>query len=263
MPENEKDANQEAEESSTSTLTSTEETSQEAENTPVEESSTQPKGDKGDLPFHEHPRFKQLIDEKNELKDQLSQMERILQEKTEPIKQGPTPLEVAKGKLKKLGVTDAAAEELLDAVRLVSDNRVASIEQATVQQQIEGWVAEFARSHEDYEALEPQMFGVFQKLPQKTQQLLASDPMGIQLLYDHVKQQGAKEELKKAREDGVKAGYKTKQSKTSVTSTTGGSPNPPGELSVKKVSEMSLDEYKAHRKEILEAMRSGTLKDSE
>lgn len=260
MSEENQDANTQAEDSSTSTTVSETETNTEAVKTQAEESSAQTgKESEDSLPFHQHPRFKELINEKNELKNQLSQMERILQQKDET--KAPSPLEVAKGKLKSLGVKDEAAAELLETMRLVSDSRVQNIEQASVQREIESWVSDFSRNHKDYEELEPQMFEVFQALPQRTQQLIASDPMGIQLIYDHVKMQNVSKELEKAHEDGVKAGYKNKQNKTSVTTTVPGSQNPPGgELTRESIAKMSPAEYKSKQKEIWEAYRAGRIK---
>jgi hypothetical protein len=252
MPEENKDANDLAENSSTSAAVENENT-ESSEKTQAEANSAQTSEKEDSLPFHQHPRFKELIEEKNELRGQLSHMERLLNEKLNSQTQSD-PLEGARAKLKGLGVDDKAAAELLDAVRIVADNRVGNLEKANVQQQIDSWVTDFSRSHKDYEELEPQMYEVFSALQPRTQQLIASDPMGIQLLYDHVKQQGSEQSAKKAYQDGVKAGYKNKQEKSSVSPTTGGSTNPPGELTRKSIDEMSIEEYKKRRKEIWAAM---------
>lgn len=212
-------------------------------------------------PFHEHPRFKELISEKNELKQKLSQMERVLQERDQPRQ--PSPEDLALEELKSLGVEEAAAKKVLNSVKLVSnsyaDQRIKSLEQASVQREMNSWVDDFSKSHEDFKNLEPQMYEVLKSLPENTQALVASDPMGVQLLYDHVKMQNVSEELNKARKDGANEAYKNKQTKTSLTPTPGGSKNPPGALTRKSIDKMPLAEYKKRRDEIWAALKDGSI----
>ena len=219
---------------------------------------TAPEPKEENTPFHKHPRFQELISEKNELTNKVSQMEKLLQEKFEP--KGPTPMELAKQELSSLGLDDKATEKLLKAVQHITrgdiETSVAPVSKALAAKEIESWVEKFAKEHEDYEELEPKMAETFYALPAETQKMLASDPVGTQLLYDHVKQQMVKEELKKSYEKGVSDGYKNKQNKSAGSPTTGGSANPPGELTREAIKNMSLEEYKKNRVQIMASLSS-------
>jgi hypothetical protein len=208
------------------------------------------------LPFHEHPRFKELINEKNQLRDQLSNMERILQKQSEPAK--PSPYDAVKQKMLGLGLEDKAAQELVDSMKTVAnaavDSRVQPIEAASVQREIDGWTSDLAKEHEDFDSLRPQMYEVFRALPDTIQQLVSSHPIGVRLMYDHVKAQNMEKELKSSYQNGVEAGYKNKQSKSSIAPAPVGSKNPPGEITRKAIAEMSIAEYKKSRDKIMKSL---------
>lgn len=263
MQEENKGANNEgasnppiAENSPNSEVVSKNETNTE-EVKPQAEANSAPEPSKEDnLPFHQHPRFKELISEKNNLKNQLSQMERLMQEKFKAPQENP--IDVARKKLTTLGVDEKAADEVLSAIKLVAnsytDSQVSPLKEATTQKEIDSWLSDFSKSHEDYEKLEPQMYEVFTALPPQTQSLIASDPMGVELLYDHVKQQNLKEELNNSYQKGVNDGYKNKLSKSSMTPGPAGSPNPPGDITRESIAKMSLAQYKERRGEVMAAM---------
>lgn len=249
MPEEEKGANEAPQELG---LASPPEQQTQAVAPPQEEAKSSPQPKEENTPFHEHPRFRELISEKNQLKEQLSNMERVLQEKFESPKQ--TVSDIAKQKLVSLGLEDKAAQELLEAVKLVSsgytDQRLQPIEQAHNQLETDAWIDSFSKEHKDFESLQPQMTQVFQALPKNTQYTIASDPMGLQLLYSHVKMQNMEKELKSSYQSGVEAGYKNKQSKSSITPSPAGSKAPPGEITRKGIREMTPEKYAQLKKEL-------------
>lgn len=226
---------------------------QAAENNAPAAANAAPQQKEDSLPFHQHPRFQELISEKNELKDKLSTMERLLQERDQPAK--PSPMELAKKELVDLGIEDKAAERIVNSIKLVSDasteSRVAPVEQVTAQREVDNWLKDFSKEHKDFNELEPKMNETFKALPERTQTMLASDPMALELLYNHVKAQQVKEEVDKAYRKGVEDGYKNKQNKASGSPGSNGSANPPGEISRKSIAEMSLEEYKKNRTEIM------------
>lgn len=256
MPEEEMDANAVATASSAEAKTN--DSSLKTETAPADAKSAQSEeNDNSSQPFHKHPRFQELVEEKNELKNKLSEMERLLQEKFDKTTT-PDPIEVARTRLEKLGVKREAAEELIETFKIVSDSKTQNLEKAAVKQEIDRWIEDFSRSHNDYESLEPQMYQVFTALPVRTQQMVASDPIGLQMLYDHVKQQGSDELVKKAKAEGIKEGYQKKQDKNSVSPTVGGSQKTPDTMSRKALAEMPQSEYNklsaAKRKELWDAI---------
>lgn len=254
MPEELMDANGSAEEAGPAAESSpvAEVETKEPVNTPAEANSVQ-KPKEESLPFHEHPRFKELISEKNQLRDQLSNMERILQERSAPP--APSPYDTAKQKMVKLGLDESAAQELVDSMKTIAgaavDGRVQPMEAASVQREIDNWTSDLAKEHEDFDNLRPQMYEVFRALPDSIQQLVSSHPIGIRLVYDHVKAQNMEKELKSSYQNGVEAGYKNKQSKSSIAPAPVGSKNPPGEITRKAIAEMSIAEYKKNRDKIM------------
>lgn len=232
--------------------------SKEVVNTPEGEQPSQPVAEK-EQPFHEHPRFKELIAEKNDYKERLSKMETVLQEKFNPR---PDPFSQAQERLVKLGMKEDAAKEVLEAVKMVSSNytdqRVAPIEQSAVKAEVDGWIDNFRRSHEDFDALEPKIYEAYKALPSITQQVIASDPMGLELLYDHVKVQNMKDELKKAESRGAKSAYENKQIKSGMSPTPGAN-NPPGGFTRESIASMNNTEYAKNKAAIWAALREGKI----
>lgn len=253
MPEENQDANTEIVENPSESTTvdvasNNESKTQEEANSSESESSNEAENQ----PFHKHPRFQELVREKNQLKSQISNMERILAEKSGPAK--PDPIALARKELTDLGMKEDAAEKVLNAAKLAAKaelgDRVNAVEANAGKREMDAWLNDFSKNHEDYAELEPQMFEVFQALPDNTKTLVVSDPMGLQLLYDHVKVQNMKDELDKSYKKGTEDGYKSKKNKSSISPTPGGSKNTPGEVTRKSVGEMSLQEYKKLRDEI-------------
>jgi hypothetical protein len=204
-------------------------------------------------------RFQELVHEKNEMKEKLSNMERLLQERQEP--KGPTPMELSKKELVDLGIREDAAEKMLGAFRRVSkadaQEVAAPLVQKTAQAEVDNWINDFSKEHEDFKTLEPQMNEVFASLPQQTKFTIASDPKGLELLYAHVKQMNSKQSLDEAYKRGVEDGYKGKAKKSSVTPGLSGKTSPPGELTPETIGKMSLKEYKERRDEILKLVQPG------
>ena len=214
------------------------------------------------LPFHEHPRFQELVKEKNEFKSRTERLEqevRALRTSSEsrlPKHEEKSPVEAIFEKLTKAGVEEKSArllaESTVEAATSVADKRVAPVEAAAIQGAIDRHIEEFARDHKDYKDLQPQMYEVFKSLSESDQEYFAKSPKGLQFLYDHVKVAKAEEEVQKAFERGKQEGYAGKKSKESFAPTVGAATKvPSSELTEEQIRDMSIEDYMKRRLEII------------
>lgn len=228
------------------------------ENTPTEANSAPPetkpevketKEDDAKIPYG---RFKEVIEEKNELRKRLDSLESKFN--TQEASKRPSAIDSAVQKLVKRGMDEESATALVEAQFEIAssavNDRVAPIEQHSVEAEVKAWTREFSTSHKDYAELEPVMYSIFQSLPAQTQQTVASSKEGLELLYSHAKVQKMQDEIDKNYKKGVSDGYKNKASKNSVSSESGSAVKG-GLPTLEDIGKMSLQEYEKHRDVIL------------
>jgi hypothetical protein len=218
---------------------------------PVSKEAVKPDTEK---PFHEHPRFKELIEEKNALKQKLDEMQSQIASTLNKQNQ-VSPVDEAVDKYVKAGLKEdqarLLAETSAELSSKIANQRVAPMEQATLQNTIDSWVDKFAKEHEDYEALQPLMFEMFSKLPVAQKDKLSSSPEGIDYLYSKAKAQKADDLIQAAFKKGVQEGYTKKQEKVAGSSSAGGSPVSPSDFSDESIAAMSPEVYKKNLSAIL------------
>lgn len=253
MSELESDANQSAEASSTAVTPDTDQSSTPEGAKPSTEQSKGNGQSPESQPFHEHPRFKALIDEKNQLKQQLAELQTRMSGKLEPKE---SPVEKVVQKFVKAGMKEDAARLLAESQyelgKDVVEERVAPVERASLEAQNDLMFSRFAESHKDYEEIRPKMAELFNALPDMVKAGLSSSPDGLDLLYSKAKASQVDEELKKAFEKGVQEGYKRKHDKSAVAPSTGASTGTPtSEYTEEQIAKMSLEDYRKHQSAIL------------
>lgn len=208
-----------------------------------------------------YPRFKELVDEKNQLKSQLEEMSLTLKE----IKEQSTPKQpsfddvLIKEYTEGLGVDEGTAKKLIELQSKIVDHKVRNtvkpLEEATLQHEVDSWLSDFEKSHSDYKDLKGKMGDVFASLPEHTQTMLASDPKGLELLYGYVKAQNLEDLKKQSFEEGKTAAYENRLSKESV----GSSPvstSVQSDLTAEAVGKMSIKEYAEYKAKNLEKVKS-------
>lgn len=212
---------------------------------------------KPDVPFHEHPRFKELISEKNELKRQLEEVHSRMS--SEPVKR-ENPAEKLINKFTKAGLNPEIAKTLSEGIvegsSEVVNTRVAPVESAALEQEVANMTARFAESHADFKEVQPQMYELYKSLPEDLADAIAKDKTGkgLETLYASAKSAKVKDIEKAAYEKGVQDGFKQKNLKTSVSPSGGSSaPQTKGEFSDSDLDQMSLSEYLKNRDTILKA----------
>lgn len=206
-----------------------------------------------------YDRFKEVIDSKNEMAEELKQLRAQLSsidQRTKP--QEPSMLDKAVEKLKNRGLEEdaakALAETIVDLTKDYTDSKVRPVEEITVQQQMNSWVNEFKTQHkEDADELLPEMFNVYKALPENTQDALVSDPMALELLYAHAKLPKLQKMLEEKYKEGVQAAYESKQLKAGVASVPVTSAVPEG-YTPEDIASMSLADYKKNREKILKIL---------
>lgn len=203
-----------------------------------------------------YPRFKEVIDQRNqyetqikELRDQLARAQPQL-----TATQAPNAKDKYVQKLVSGGMTQEAADILADTMLEAARESVAPYEQKSVQREVDEWTQKFAQAHPDYNELEPKMYEVFTKLPRHTQDLIASDPKGLELLYGHVKSQVLEQRISQARQEGMDQAYQNRLDKGAVSGLPGSSTNAPQKLTRQAIAEMTQEEYLGRREEILKRM---------
>lgn len=207
-----------------------------------------------------YTRFQEVIHQKNEIAQKLEDLEKRLQ--TQEI----TTIQKAKvdssqkyiQSLTARGMDEQVAQLIVDTASSLTkeqlEQRVAPLEKASLAQQIDAWTDKFAKEHKDYNELSPEMHRVFEALPEHNKQMIASSPMGLEFLYDHVKVQQLEKSKNESFQKGAEQAYATKGMKQAVSSTTGASANPPVGVTRKDVGGMGLKEYEKRREEIFEAL---------
>lgn len=153
----------------------------------------------------------------------------------------------ASERLSKLGVEPAAAKEIAEIIDELAGERaqeaVKPLAAHDVQQEINGWTREFARTHDDYEDMAPEMNKVLVSLPEQMQAMVAIDPKGLDLLYAYAKQNNAGADLQRARQEGAEEAYSTKRLKGAVSGSQGAAPSQPKVLTEQDITEMPMKEY--------------------
>lgn len=210
--------------------------------------------EKGEVPFHEHPRFKELINEKNSLKQQVeslsSQIASSLNRQNEV-----DPLEEARKELASLGVEPKAAEKLTSVMAKLYDaktnKRIAPLEERAQKFAVDKHIDEFAKSHSDYNELQPTMAKILESYPKDIQMSMSNDPLGVDFLYSKAKAQKSQDLIDGAYKKGVQDGYLKKGEKIAGSTSAGASPVAPSDYSEESIQKMSVEDYKKNLKAIL------------
>lgn len=209
-----------------------------------------------------YSRFQEVVKVKNEYASRLEELEKRLSTHDAIIGQ-TAKKDIPSKHVEKLvaaGMDRGVAELLVEtsaglAKESVSDV-VEPLKQATISQQVQSWTEKFKQSHKDYDELEPEMVKVFEAMPPRTQDLIVSDPKGLELIYAHVKMQRLEDEKNKSFQAGAQAAYDSKGLKAALSSTAGATTNPNVGLTRNEIAGMSLKEYEARRAEILKSLQN-------
>ena len=243
---------------------STEETQEAVVTTPAEENSETKQPDNR-VPL---PRFKEVIDQKNEYKTRLEKMEAELkafkQGQTQPQPQKDALLESQVQALMADGFEEQTAKAIVRTsdtlARSRSEEKVRPITQDAIRRETDAWVQDFKTRTPDFNELEPEMAKVFVNLPEQTQDMIVSDPRGIEFVYAYVKNAQMDKVRKDAEARGTEKAYQTKGVKQALSSTSGATPGAGKEQITRAwLDKATPKQLKDREDEIFKAVREGKL----
>ena len=248
------DAKQQAEQSSSSEVIDKNDSTstQESEKLSVDSKSN------GDAPFHEHPRFKELIEERNREKIEKE----LYKREVETLRQQNVGSnEVSKQR----NIFDNAVDELVglgmernNAMRFVQQQTaisqaVASQYITPVAQNVQNYqlnqaVTTFSREHKDYDQLKNKMSDILASLPEKAKNLVLEDISGgLDYLYNRAKDAQIKDIEKTSLEKGRQEAYEKKQEKSSLSSSKSSVTD--RKVSLDSLKDMDMEDYAKKKKE--------------
>ncbi len=229
--------------------------------TPAGESTGRPTFTGKSIPYG---RFKEVVSQKNEYENRISELENRLKTQEALSQQSLTKGDNNKyfKKLVGTGMDEQMAQTFIESMQGTANEfiseRVAPLEQHRIQAEVNDWADRFSRTHSDYVELEPVMYKLFQALPEKTRGYLASDPAGLELIYSHAKRLKLESGEDSKIQEGRDAAYANKGLKQAMSGNSG-TAVPPGADAIKRadIRNMSVADYAKRREEILANMRQG------
>jgi hypothetical protein len=198
--------------------------------------------------------------------------EELARYKSQPVQAEPqtqtTPTETNyAARLQSQGIDPKASEILANVVQDIVKEQTASqfaSEQRNMKerealdrqnfekavQEVSAWTNEFIQATPDYTEYEPVMDQVWSGLSKEMKISLSKDSNGMKYLYELAKGRNVNAAYAKGEEEGRTAAYETAGLKNALSSTPAKA-TPDEEVSLEKVKNMSLAEYKKDREKIL------------
>ena len=202
------------------------------------------------VPFHEHPRFQELVREKqeaarerDEVKARLERMESIASKAVVSREDSEVVNELVD-----LGLDNKNAEKLLKVIDRVASKRaqkeIEPIAQRSQEATVNSQIASFESGHPEFSKYKDKMNDIYSKLsPQLRQALHADLKGGLELLLSKAKE-GDLESIRKESEDkGRQEAYQNKSMKQAISSSKGGPSGKPGDLSAEAIEKMDMATY--------------------
>lgn len=232
---------------SATTATQTETVTPPAGEKPVTESTPENK-----VPYS---RFSEVIDQRNKEKETRVALETRLKELEAKVSGRSQGNDIADAEVKrlvtKLGMSEDAAREVVSATQNVARAERGEVEARLHMYEVDAWTRQLADKHKDFKDLQPAMEKEFSSLDPQEQQYIVSSPKRLEMFYKSIKADLAEFVAKEAFEKGSKAAYDTKAQKQAISSVPGSAAQPQkGELTIEKIRNMPISEYKTRQAEI-------------
>ena len=214
----------------------------------VEDTSTEPK-ESNQTPFHEHPRFKEIIQSNRELKAQIDLLKNQRETRSsEPQKSAYTKsIEryIAKG------VDPNVARELVqdqvELAREISFSQTQPLMETHQQMAMKVAFDGFKATHKDFDKVKGDMLEVINNLPSGIKQAVALNPSeGLDLVYDKVMSLQREKIEQEAVQKGRDEAYSNKIAKSAQSSSSTSSPVQ-NNLE-KELADMDLETYMKNKK---------------
>lgn len=241
MPEEPIDANTASESSTDEATTQETETETQAGEKPVVETKESDKA-----PFHEHPRFQELISSNRELKSQIEALKnQQMQSRSQETPQKSAITRAIERYVSK-GVDPQIARELVeDQVAIaneISSRQTMPLYETQQQANLKVAFETFKATHKDYEEVRPEMLEVLNSLPLAIKVGFVQSPSeGLDLIYDRVMSTKRAKLESDAVQKGKDEAYSKKKEKSAQASSSTSSPEMSDDE--KELAEMDLATY--------------------
>lgn len=209
-----------------------------------------------------HKRFNEVIQERNEARNRQEALEARIRDmesrlSTAPVKVDDGSAEVER-LVKNLGMDEKAARELMEVTRIANERANAPLRAQQQAAMLDNWNRDMAKRHTDYDDIVPDMEKVFSRLPAHMQNLVVSDPSGLEMLYNQAKASKSQDKTKEAFDKGSAEAYSKKGEKLAVSNLPGsGSKGTNQEISAEWIRNSSVADYKKNLNRINHWLATG------
>ena len=245
----------------------TQETKPEVSQTQVDEKSIDNPGSTNEGPFHEHPRFKELVDEKNRQKmenERLSREVELLKRQsagTQEASRQRSVFDQAVDHLVDKGMDRSAAVEFMqhqaEFTQAIVQQSVAPLYQSQGQFTLNQAMEQFKREHKDFDQYNVKMSEILGSMSKEKQDWILSNLSdGVETLYLKARELDRERVDKELVEKGKTEAYEKKREKSSVNQTTSSSLSVDSML--KALRDTPMSEYEKKKAEFDKYERSIT-----
>ena len=228
--------------------------------TPADEKSVTTENSSNDVPFHEHPRWKEVMEEKNNMKMQAEMLAREVETlkrqnagNNEASKQKSMFDEYVDKYVNK-GMDRASAtdfvQDLFGVAQTVSQQSVAPLYQTQGQLTLSQSLSSFEKDNPDYKKYSTKMSEILATMPKQDQDwIMMNLPRGLKQLYNEAKEADREVIEKEQVEKGRREAYEKKQEKASVSQSRSSSLGTITESLVEELKSLSNEQYSKRKAE--------------
>lgn len=204
------------------------------------------------LPFHKHPRFRELYETTKRQEKIIAELNQKLQPKEE--------VPDFEKELLGLGFGEDAAKKFLatlDKYYGFKSKDVGSLKEEIADLQRHRVIEVFAAQHSDYNTLEPEMVKIYDGLPKHVQEAFKNDKTdrSVLMLYNEAKAQTKSDFVK-----GQKVATKNAQKKEAVSGKGKSTGTTKHIYTSKEIGEMTSEDFKTNEAEIDRQYKQGLIK---
>lgn len=209
--------------------------------------------------FHNHPRFQELVQEKNTMKREMEAMKLQMVRERQQQSQQHEDQDVVQELATMYGVEPDVAGRLVNTFGKIAERRANRIVQPTsetvLKTRIEQRIGDFKRDNADFDTYLPTISEIWSSLSEEDKYYLSKTSKGgIDILYNAAKIKDLPKLQKDIKNEGRNEAYQNQNLKNSMSSSTSASVGKNDEvLNLDDIRNMSPDEYTKRKKAIDEA----------
>jgi DNA polymerase III gamma/tau subunit len=220
------------------------------------EGGQEPEQGKQEQRWDRHPRSREVIQERNRLRNQVKELtEQLSGFQKKPTQEQENKLEKTLAKLKALNWGDEHIQVVRDLVEQIVSERVTPAASGLAELKLESAINAFAKDNPDFDELIPEIEEAYRNLSPRLRDAIAAEPSGgLALLYNQVKNNNPDELVKKGEQKAYGSIRRKKEG-----GTLGGSPTgtTEGTFTEEQIEGMDDATYEKNRVAIQKAIAEG------